>query len=217
MPAEPLPPTNLPWELFVRTPGIGVGLINTNGDLLYLNEEERRLFEGTADVEYEGKNLKDFHNAEFVKERLELVRQVAETRKPIVITHIYDGRRIQSTLWPIEDEEPPHDRVLVVSRRIRGGKDGVGDDFERYESEYIDLGKLDILSPRELEVLVLLGHGQSIPEVARILHRSQKTIEKHRESIGRKLTLRSQSEIVRIVWDAGLELSDISKQRLKMN
>ena len=215
MASEPLPPHVLPWESFVRSPGIGVGLINSAGDLLYLNEEERRLFEGTADVDYHGKNMRDFHNEAFVEERLKLVRQVVETRKPAVITHIYDGRRIQSTLWPIEDSEPPHDRVLVVSRRLRGAKDGVGEEFEKHESEYIDLGHLDVLSPRELEVLVLLGHGQSIPEVARILHRSQKTIEKHRESIGRKLTLRSQSEIVRIVWDAGLELSDITKQRLK--
>lgn len=207
----------LPWESFVRTPGIGVGLTNTEGDLLFLNDEEMRLFEGHSDIDYQGKNIRDFHNQEFVQERLKLIRQVTETRRPLVITHIYDGRRIQSTIWPISDSEPPHDRVLVVSRQVRGGKDGIHSHFEKYESEFIDLGRLDVLSPRELEVMVLLGHGQSIPDVAKILHRSQKTIEKHRESIGRKLSLRSQSEIVRIVWDAGLEIGDITKQRLKQS
>lgn len=217
MNSEKPPIPDLPWQSFVRTPGIGVGLTNTNGDLLFLNEQEMQLFEGRTDVDYHGKNLRDFYNNQFVDERLKMIRQVAETKRPAVFSHIFDGRRIQSTIWPITDADPPHDRVLVVSRQVRGGKDGIQTDFDKYESEYIDLGRLDVLSPRELEVLVLLGHGQSIPEVAKILHRSQKTIEKHRESIGRKLAVRSQSEIVRIVWDAGLEISDITKQRLRQD
>ena len=205
---------NMPWECLAQLPGIGIGLTNVHGDLLYLNDEELRFFEGHTDVDYHGKNIRDFHEAEFVEERLALIRNVNESKRPAVITHIFKGRCIQSTVWPIDDLEPPHDRVLVVSRQLRGGKEEVDAQFLNVESDFIDLGELVVLSPRELEVLVLLGHGQSIPEVAKILFRSQKTIEKHREAIGRKLALHSQSEIVRIVWNAGLEWNDVNKKRL---
>lgn len=205
---------NVPWGQIIETPGIGVGLMNTDGDLLYLNDEELWLFEGHTDVDYLGKNIRDFHNEKFVQERLKMVREVAHSGKPVVVEHIYLGRCIQSTIWPIEDSEPPRDRVLVISRQVRGDRDKVKDTFKKVESDYIELGHLNVLSPRELEVLVLLGHGQSVPVVAKMLHRSQKTIEKHREAIGRKLAVHSQAEIVRIVWDAGLELGDIEKERL---
>jgi DNA-binding CsgD family transcriptional regulator len=189
---------NLPsrlWEYLAQSPGIGIALTNVEGELLYLNDEELRFFEGHTDVDYHGKHIRDFHSAEFVEERLALIRRVTESKQPAVITHIHKGRCIQSTVWPIVDLEPPHDRVLVVSRQLRGEKEGVDTQFLNVESDFIDLGELDVLSPRELEVLVLLGHGQSIPEVAKILFRSQKTIEKHREAIGRKLSLHSERGI----------------------
>jgi len=78
----------------------------------------------------------------------------------------------------------------------------------------LDLGPLDVLSPRELEVLVFLGHGMSVPETAAALKRSPKTIEHHKDSIGKKLHARGQSELVSIVTKLGLELDDLKLQRL---
>lgn len=64
--------------------------------------------------------------------------------------------------------------------------------------------KLDSLTPREREVLTLIGHGLSLPEIASRLHRSQKTVESHRLALGRKLRVGNQVELARIAITAGL-------------
>ncbi len=203
------------WASLVHTPGIGVGLIDVEGDLLYLNDEETRLFEGRSNVDYAGKNIRDFHAESFVNERLQLLRKVVENGKPIIFRHIYLGQKIESTLWPIKEIGRHKPRVLVISRAVSNSTEETNAiNAEVLESQYIELGPLNVLSPRELEVFVMLGHGRSVPEVARILHRSPKTIERHRESIGQKLSIQSQSDIVRIVTEVGLSLSDVGKTRL---
>jgi len=56
---------------------------------------------------------------------------------------------------------------------------------------------VDALTEREKEVLRLLGAGHTTAEIASIQFRSVKTIDSHRESIKRKLGLRSATELVR--------------------
>lgn len=63
---------------------------------------------------------------------------------------------------------------------------------------------LDSLTPREREVLTLVAQGLSLPEIAEKLHRSLKTIESHRLSIGRKLDASNRVELTRIAIGAGL-------------
>ena len=53
------------------------------------------------------------------------------------------------------------------------------------------------LTPREREIVQLLGEGKSNKEVASILGISVKTAETHRTNIMRKLELHSMSELVR--------------------
>ncbi len=58
------------------------------------------------------------------------------------------------------------------------------------------------LSDRELAVLTLIGSGNSVADIARLHSRSIKTIEAQRESIKRKLGLRSAAELARyaVLW-----------------
>lgn len=53
------------------------------------------------------------------------------------------------------------------------------------------------LTDREIEVLRLIGDGHTPAQIASLQFRSVKTIESHRESIKRKLGLRSATELVR--------------------
>lgn len=64
--------------------------------------------------------------------------------------------------------------------------------------------ELDDLTPNEREVLELIGLGLKTRDIARILHRSEKTIEARRSSIGRKLGLETRGELVRTAVRAGL-------------
>jgi PAS domain S-box-containing protein len=63
---------------------------------------------------------------------------------------------------------------------------------------------LDQLTPREREVLTYVAKGLSLPEIAEKLHRSLKTIESHRLSLGRKLGASNRVELTRIAIGAGL-------------
>jgi DNA-binding NarL/FixJ family response regulator len=53
------------------------------------------------------------------------------------------------------------------------------------------------LTDRELEVLALLGRGESSKEIAARLHLSQKTVDTHRTHLKEKLNLKDTIELVR--------------------
>jgi DNA-binding NarL/FixJ family response regulator len=64
--------------------------------------------------------------------------------------------------------------------------------------------KLALLTPREQEVLRLIGRGMSRGEIARTLSRSPKTIDGHRELIMKKLDIHDRGELVRFAIREGL-------------
>jgi DNA-binding NarL/FixJ family response regulator len=70
-----------------------------------------------------------------------------------------------------------------------------------------DLGKLDQLTNREVEVLRLIGRGLSTAQIAATLERSVKTVEWHRVALGTKLSVTNRVELARIAIHAGLCLS----------
>jgi DNA-binding NarL/FixJ family response regulator len=63
---------------------------------------------------------------------------------------------------------------------------------------------LESLTPREIEVLRLIGKGHSRNEIARELARSAKTIDGHQERIMKKLGVDSRAELVRFAIREGL-------------
>jgi len=204
------------WIAISQTPGVGVSITDREGRLLFVNDTAQVLFSQASDIDYAGKRISDFHPPEYVRERLAMIQRVLEEGRPLSIEHIYHGCRIHSTVWPIRDAKPPYNRVIVVSRDMGARPDGIDfpENCETVQTDYIDLGSLDVLSRRELEVLALLGHGLSVPRTAAILHRSPKTIERHKASIARKLGLHGQAEIVAIVTSVGLDLKDTKLKRL---
>jgi DNA-binding CsgD family transcriptional regulator len=157
----------------------------------------------------------DFHPPEFVQERLALINRVLKENKPLAIGHIYHGRSINSIIWPIRDRTPPYNRVLVVSRPgpTREIDEIVPNAIETVATNYIGLGPLDVLTQRELEVAVLIGHGMSVPGTAQVLHRSPKTVERHKEAIAKKLRMHSQAQLVQAITTMGLKLEDTALKR----
>lgn len=61
------------------------------------------------------------------------------------------------------------------------------------------------LSDRELEVLTLIGRGQSTKEIAEKLFLSVKTVEAHRERIKEKLKLKNGTELLRYAMQFTLD------------
>ncbi len=62
---------------------------------------------------------------------------------------------------------------------------------------------LEKLSKREREILTYLSKGFTTQEIAEKLHRSAKTIEKHRANLLRKLDCRNAADLVRTAHLAG--------------
>lgn len=61
---------------------------------------------------------------------------------------------------------------------------------------------IERLSPRELEVLRLIGEGLPSSKIAKRLHLSTHTIDTHRENIKRKIGIKSAAELARfaVTW-----------------
>ena len=64
--------------------------------------------------------------------------------------------------------------------------------------------RVEIMTPRELEVLTLLAYGHTNAEIAERLSISERTVETHRNKIMVKMEFRSRAELVRFAIDNGL-------------
>lgn len=65
-------------------------------------------------------------------------------------------------------------------------------------------GSIDVLSPREREVLQLIAEGNTNAVIANKLTLSVRTIEAHRARIMAKLHINSHAELVRLAIQQGL-------------
>lgn len=65
-------------------------------------------------------------------------------------------------------------------------------------------GELDVLTPREVEVLALIGQGMTNRAISESLFISEKTVKNHVSSIFRKLDLGSRSEAAAYAVQNGL-------------
>jgi DNA-binding NarL/FixJ family response regulator len=64
--------------------------------------------------------------------------------------------------------------------------------------------RLDLMTPREMEVMTLLAYGHTNAEIAEKLCISERTVESHRTNIMAKLEFKSRAELVRFAIDNGM-------------
>lgn len=65
------------------------------------------------------------------------------------------------------------------------------------------IGSVRSLTEREREVLALIGHGYSLVEIARRLHRSVETVKSHRRSLAKKLGTRNRVLLAQVAMKLG--------------
>jgi DNA-binding NarL/FixJ family response regulator len=78
-----------------------------------------------------------------------------------------------------------------LTEALRGGSSGAGD-------------PLELLTARELEVLRLVAGGNSNKQIAAELGISRRTVESHRESLMRKVEIRTVAGLTRFALEHGL-------------
>lgn len=204
-----------PLASLCADPGVGVAVVDLNGKVLFANTRSAEMLVQRPAKEAIGKSVVDMYPHESAQERLRLIRRVAETGRPIILRHIRFGRQVQSTMYHLESDNGDPGKVLVITVAGESRSPTEGEKFDVIESAVTDLGPLDVLTRRELEVLALIGQGLSTIEIGEMLFRSHRTVEKHRESIGRKLGEQSRVKLAEIARAAGLELRDAALPRVQ--
>lgn len=76
--------------------------------------------------------------------------------------------------------------------------------MEKHFGAEIPLAAVNVLTTRETEILKLLAMGNSTQKIADDLHLSPHTVQTHRKSIIRKLSIKSPTEFVIYAIDFGL-------------
>ena len=211
------------WATLTSDPHAGVSIVTREGRTLWLNDQAARLFYGdqARASDYIGLVWREHHDPAWIEERVALLRQIEADGRPRLLRTIWLGWQLLSWIHPIEpasDDAAPEPRFLVISRRApvdvsqRGLTDG---DYALVDSAVADLGPLAVLTSRELEVLALLGQGLSSKEIGRVLHRSPKTVENHRNAIGQKLGVSDRLALAEMARRAGLRRDDVRRRRVR--
>jgi two-component system response regulator NreC len=146
-------------------------------------------------------------------ERLpDLARQAPDAKVVILSAHVRDSyidAALQRGASGYFAKTDPPAAIFEGVRQVAAGGQAFGKDItERLEraaaSGQHSESKLRTLSPREMEVLRLIGRGMSRADIARQLFRSLKTIDAHHTSIMRKLDIHDRAELTRYAIREGL-------------
>ncbi|MDX2199820.1 MAG: PAS and helix-turn-helix domain-containing protein [Phycisphaerae bacterium] len=218
--------SSLILNLFASDPTAGLVLMTVDGRITYANEQAARLFSNgaTGAPDFVGKSIYEILPRDAAEHRLAIHQRVRETGQSATLRVIWHGW--QQLTWVQYIRPAASDRArpehadghfLLVTRRVGGSPESQqlgAEPSTVIELEYARLGPLNTLSARELEVLALIGEGQTTPQIAKVLHRSEKTIEKHRASLTRKLHCEQRLELAEIARRAGLTLRDAERIRI---
>lgn len=210
VPMEP----EMVWQALSAAPGIGVCIITVDGISVFSSPENRRIYWGDENVDTRGMSIDKLFPAEWAEERFTYIKRVVEERTPLAVRQVWRGKQICMVIRPVIGQDGEVTHLLCLSRPTET-LDCCSDFTEVTESEFVELGELGVLTPRELVVLALLGQGLTLKEIAERLHRSFKTIDNHRASIGRKLRKTDRLALARLAAQAGLRVRDAELQRVE--
>lgn len=209
------------WAMLTEDSGCSVTVVDDQYRIMWANERVLIDYEWHLAIRYPGgsgelldpigKRLSEIVAPELGRERESFIRQAIETGRPVVYESHLRGVRQRVVIRAINPQSGGK-VAAVIARRLRATErieDLVPPGATLVTPTLQDLGALNTLSPREIEILRLVGEGYSSSQIARQLHRSVRTVEAHRASIGSKLGLRKGSDLVRVAIRAGLcELPD---------
>lgn len=169
--------------------------------MVWCNQAYARNMKSTPD-QLIGTTLYDTMTREQADERIRFLRDDVSEGRMHVHQQFWVGKRWLTRAWPLDPEYFGHEGYFILITRLTDSPN-LGDtevDFARTA----DLGRLAVLSPRELEVFYYLATGMSAADVARTLFRSEKTIGRHIENIHRKMGYTNRAQLVRDAVDSGL-------------
>jgi DNA-binding NarL/FixJ family response regulator len=146
----------------------------------------------------------------------ELVRLFPDTRVIFLSAYVRDHYISSATkagAWGYFSKADETDELIEGIRRVADGRFAFGPKV-RARCQPVrgakrgemapPASRVEALSPREIEVLRLIGRGLTRAEIAKTLSRSPKTVDGHRESIMTKLDIHDRGQLVRFAIEEGL-------------
>lgn len=192
-------------------------VLTPDGTVVYANAVAANGFPGVNRETVKGKHLTEITPPDWANERIRYMQKAAQTGKAIPMIDLIAGTRLITTLHPIEIEHKGRLETLVFItvepispvqlQTVRSKMIGE----ELIMAEHIDLGRLNVLTAREIEVLALMGQGLRQKDIASKLCRSVSTIDRHRERIGIKLGIKDRADLIIVAREAVLEVDDAKR------
>ncbi len=194
-----------------------VSIVREDGFVIYMNEMAIRLFcsvHGRPPT-LVGRNVLDFEPRGFAAERVSFMKRLAREGKHGVIRNIWQGQQMFThlRLLPQEPGETLR-RFVTINERLAGPRDP--SDFNGVlflDGHSQDWGPLSALSPREMEILALVGEGLTATAIAKRISRTKQTVDSHKSSLLRKLNCKNAAQLAIIAYRAGLRYADRSSER----
>jgi len=191
------------WNCLACDSGARVALITRSGTYAYMNSETARLF-GLDEPLLPGRGtVMDTIAGPVATELLSHIRAVLDSGETRRVDFVLNAQRCRATIATTEMEFQDERCVLVVGARSYVGNP-VSEERPVLPSRAEDQGPLEVLTPREREILGLIGLGMTSAEIADRLGRSVKTVEWHRVSIGQKLGGRGRVALAQLALVCGL-------------
>jgi len=197
------------WAALCDDTGAFVLVIDEDGVVLRCNDLVNEQV-GAEHAPLEGKTVDAFCSEGVAAECASIVRRCIDEDRAINMIGMCKGVATRSIARPLPEIPGSRRCALKIVRPLN--------QFDVHEMEHgdgvwmtatsFDLGRLSNLTSREMEVLRLIGESMTTAEIAEELHRSVKTIEWHRVSLGSKLEAANRVELARIAASAGLQYLD---------
>ena len=173
------------------------------GDAATVDEAMKSLDSADPDVVIIDLSLADSDGLELIKQIRNKTRQL-----PVLVLSMHDENMYAERLLSAGAngyimKQAAADQLLTALRRVLAGGVYVSEDLGVSMVERLagsegkqDSNPFERLSNRELQVMNLIGRGQTTREVAENLNLSVKTVESHRQRIKKKLNLQTSAQLV---------------------
>ncbi|MGA8007789.1 MAG: response regulator transcription factor [Thiomonas sp.] len=148
---------------------------------------------------------------------LDLLKRIkaSDPRLPVLMLsmhaeHLFAMRALRSGAAGYLTKDSAPDILIAAIRTVAKGKryltapvaEQLANHFQ--DGESANALPHQTLSDRELQVLLRIGAGRTVGEVARELHLSVKTISTHKTHLMQKMAIARDADLVRYVLDHGL-------------
>jgi len=198
------------WHLLIAEGRLAISIVDAMGIYRYLSP---RLLEISGkDAEYFlGRSLEVTMDSTAGDERLALVRQAITAAKPVLLVESLAGVPLRTIIH--RAVAPSGELLALCVHHIGAAAMELPLDAERYtiitpvNHEITPLSKL---TTREIEVLRMIAMGHSQAEISAKIHRTVKTVEWHRASLGRKLGATSRVALARLAIRYGLVTTEFA-------